>query len=205
MAFNLYANSNIMVIGSTFTGKTTAVLKIIKQRKIHPMPKKIFYLYGAKQPFMDTWNLDKQNPEIEFIKGLQLDVIDAYIKPKLLIIDDLMLEQSKELSQHFLAGSHHMQTTTIYISHRVYLNDENYRLLSNNCSYMILLKSKRNRAEIARLAKQILGGDSQRLLDAYKYIMPNEYGSVLLSFHNKVPEELLVTTDWMSECPSVFL
>ena len=113
MAFNLYANSNIMVIGSTFTGKTTAVLKIIKQRKIHPMPKKIFYLYGAKQPFMDTWNLDKQNPEIEFIKGLQLDVIDAYIKPKLLIIDDLMMEQNKDLANHFIAGSHHKQTTTI--------------------------------------------------------------------------------------------
>ena len=70
---------------------------------------------------------------------------------------------------------------------------------------MILLKSKRNRAEIARLAKQVLGAESFRLMEGYKSIMSEDYGSVLLSFHNKVPEELLVTTNWLTECPSVFL
>ena len=200
-----YANSNIIIVGATGTGKTTTVLQILKTRLIEPFPPNIIYLYGARQPFMKTWNEDPDNPKIDFYEGLQLDVLQKYKQPKVLIIDDLMMEQSKQLTQHFISGSHHTQTTTIYISHRVYLNDENYRLLSNNCSYMILLKSKRNRAEVGRLAKQVLGEDSSRLMEAYKYIMSKEYGSVLLSLHNKVPEELIVTADWMSECPSVFL
>ena len=203
MAFNLYANSNIMVIGSTFTGKTTAVLKIIKQRKIHPMPKKIFYLYGAKQPFMDTWNLDKQNPEIEFIKGLQLDVIDAYIKPKLLIIDDLMMEQNKDLANHFIAGSHHKQTTTIYITHSLFVKNDIYRIIMNNCQYMILMKNKRNYSQVKTLAGQVLAEERHRIVDGYKYIKPFDF--LLLSFHANVPEELLVTADYFSKCPSVFL
>ena len=69
------------------------------------MPKKIFYLYGAHQPFMD----DMTN--IEFVKGLDLSVINNYKGPKLLIIDDLILELNKELANHFIVGSHHKQTT----------------------------------------------------------------------------------------------
>ena len=77
MSIKLYANSNILVIGSSGSGKTTAVLKIIEEKLIEPMPKKIFYLYGVHQPFMD----DMTN--IEFAKGLDLSVINNYNGPKL--------------------------------------------------------------------------------------------------------------------------
>ena len=203
MAFTLYANSNIMVIGATSTGKTTAVLQIIKKQLINPMPRKIFYLYGAKQPFMRTWNSIKGNPQIQFIEGLQLDVIESCDEPKLLIIDDLMMEQNKELAQHFIAGSHHKNTTTIYITHSIFLNNENYRLVSNNCQYMILMKNKRNYAQVKQLARQVLMEGYYRVVEAYKYI--GSYGFVMLSFHPKVPEELLVTADYFEKCPSVFL
>ena len=133
MSLKLFSNSNIMVIGSTNTGKTTMILKLIKEQLIEPMPKKIFYLYGARQSFMDTWNKDATNPQIEFVEGLNLDVINSYKNPKLLVIDDLMLDMSKDLSNHFIAGSHHKLTTTIFVTHSIFLNNDNYRLISNNC------------------------------------------------------------------------
>ena len=203
MSLKLFANSNIMVIGSTNTGKTTMILRIIKEKLIEPMPTKIFYLYGAKQSFMDTWNKDRSNPKIEFVEGLNLDVVDSYKDPKLLIIDDLMMDQSKDLSQHFIAGSHHKQTTTMYVTHSIFLNNENYRLISNNCQYIILMKNKRNYSQVVRLARQVLGTEYNRVVEAYKYT--NSYEFVLLSFHPKVPEELLVITDFFEKCPSVFL
>ena len=200
-----YANSNIMVIGATSSGKTTTVLKIIKQRLIEPWPQKIFYLYGAKQDFMDIWNKDKSNPTIEFVCGLQLEVLEKFTGPKLLIIDDLCLSQNKDLTNHFIRGSHHMQTTTIYISHSIFLNDDNYRMMSNNCQYMLIMRNKRNLAQLTRLARQILGSDYLRILEAYDYNKNNQFGFVLLSFHPKVPEELLVLSDFFKPCPSVFL
>ena len=203
MSLKLFANSNIMVIGSTNTGKTTMILRMVKEQLIEPMPSKIFYLYGAKQGFMDTWNKDNSNPKINFIEGLDLTVVDSHKGSKLLIIDDLMMEQSKTLSQHFIAGSHHKQTTTIYVTHSIFLNNENYRLISNNCQYIVLMKNKRNYSQVARLARQVLGSDHERVLEAYKYT--KAYQFVLLSFHPKVPDELLVIADLFEKCPSVFL
>ena len=97
MSIKFYATSNILVIGASQSGKTTAVLKIIQQKLIHPMPKKIFYLYGARQPFMSQWNIDNPKQKIEFVEGLNLDVVDRYKEQKLLIIDDLILELNKDL------------------------------------------------------------------------------------------------------------
>ena len=200
MSLKFFANSNILVIGSTGSGKTTAVLKIIKERRIEPMPSKIFYMYGAHQPFMDTWNLE-DNPQITFIEGLQLDIIDNYEESKLLICDDLIMSLSRDLAKHFIAGSHHKQTTTIFITHSLFLNNELYRLISNNSQYIMLFKNKRNFAQVSRLGRQILGVEYQRLLEAYKYIGAFQF--VLLSFHPRVPDELLVTVQ--EQCLSVFI
>ena len=190
MSLKFFANSNILVIGSTGSGKTTAVLKIIKERLIEPMPTKIFYMYGAHQPFMDNWN-SGDNPKITFIEGLQLGVIDKHEGPKLLICDDLIMSLSRDLAKHFIAGSHHKETTTIFITHSLFLNNELYRLISNNSQYIMLFKNKRNFSQVSRLGRQVLGVEYQRLLEAYKYIRAFQF--VLLSFHPCVPDELLVT------------
>lgn len=193
-----------MIIGASSTGKTTAVLRLIRERLIHQMPKKIFYLYGAKQEFMSNWNNNSSNPKITFVEGLKLSVIDSYYKgPKLLIIDDLMNEQNKQLSNHFIRGSHHKQTTTIYLSHSVFVNNENYRLISNNCQYIIIMKNKRNYSQVATLARQVLGTAFHRVIEAYKYIKSYEF--IILSFHPQVPDDLLVVADYFKKCPSVFL
>ena len=202
MSIKFIANSNILVIGASGSGKTTAVLRIIREKLIDPMPTKIFYLYGAYQPEFDTWKKDETNPKIMFIEGLDLSVVDRYKEPKLLICDDLILQLNKTLAQHFIAGSSHKNTTTIFISHSLFLNNELYRLISNNSQYLLLFKNKRNFSQVATLARQILGKRHELLLSAYKYVKPFDF--VLLSFHPLVPEELLVTTDYFQKCPSVF-
>lgn len=203
MSIKFHADSNILVIGSSGSGKTTSVLRIIKEKLIEPFPTKIIYLYGAHQPFMNEWNVDKTNPTIEFAKGLQLTLVDKYKEPKLLILDDLILELNKDVAQHFIAGSHHKNVTTIFITHSLFLNNEHYRLISNNSQYILLFKNKRNVSQVSTLARQILGDDKNRLLEAYKYIKPFQF--VLLSFHPLVPDELLIIADYFEKCQSIFI
>ena len=203
MSINFIANSNILVIGSSGSGKTTAVLRIVREKLIDPFPEKIFFLYGSWQPEFAAWQKDESNPPITFVEGLNLDIIDNYKEPKLLICDDLILELDRKLAQHFIAGSSHKRTTTIFISHSLFLNNELYRLISKNSQYILLFKNKRNLSQVARLGRQILGTRHDLLLSAYKYVKSFDF--VLLSFHPLVPEELLVTTNYFEKCPSVFI
>ena len=202
MSIKFVANSNILVVGCSGSGKTTTVLRIVKERLVDPMPTKIFYMYGAYQKEFDVWQNSKSTPKITFVEGLDLDVIDQHAEPKLLIIDDLILDLDKQLAQHFIAGSSHKNTTTIFMSHSLFLNNELYRLISNNSQYIILMKNKRNISQVSTLGRQILGPRQDLLLAAYKYTKP--FGFVLLSFHPLVPEELLVTADFFEKCLSVF-
>ena len=202
MSIKFVANSNILVVGCSGSGKTTTVLRIVKERLVDPMPTKIFYMYGAYQKEFDVWQNSKSMPKITFVEGLDLDVIDQHAEPKLLIIDDLILDLDRQLAQHFIAGSSHKNTTTIFMSHSLFLNNELYRLISNNSQYIILMKNKRNISQISTLGRQILGPRQDLLLAAYKYTKP--FGFVLLSFHPLVPEELLVTADFFEKCLSVF-
>ena len=203
MSIKFIANSNILVIGASGSGKTTSVLRIIREELIDPMPSVIFYLYGAYNKEFDTWQKDKTNPKITFIEGLDLSVVDRCKEPKLPICDDLILQLNKELAQHFIAGSSHKNTTTIFISHSLFLNNELYRLISNNSQYLLLFKNKRNLSQVTTLARQILGTRHDLLLSAYKYV--KAYNFVLLSFHPLVPEELLISVGYFEECPSVFI
>jgi len=196
MSLKFYANSNIMVIGASQSGKTTTVMRILKEKLITPMPKKIYYLYGAWQSFMDEWK------EIKFVKGLDLSVIEDDSEDKILIIDDLMLDIDKDLAHHFIAGSSHKNTTTIFISHAIFVNNDLYRLISANCQYMLLFHNKRSYSQVSCLARQILGSDYKLLIEAYKSLGP--YNFVLLSFHPLVPRELLILTNFW-ESPSVYL
>lgn len=201
--FGIFSKSNILVIGASQSGKTTSVLTMMKLELVNTKAEKIFYLYGAHQPFMDSWNKDKSNPPIVFVKGLNIQVVDRCKGHKILIIDDLILELNRELANHFIAGSHHKNVTTFFISHSLYLNNELYRLISNNCQYIMLFKNKRNLSQVSRLGRQILGAESDRLTEAYKSLQPFQF--VLLQFHPRVPEELLVVTNFFSKCPSVFI
>ena len=196
------ANSNIIITGATSSGKTTALLKVLKDRMIEPFPERIYYCYGAFQDFMKTWNSDKSNPHIDFIEGLKLDCIDNFKGPKALIIDDLSLNQNKDLTNHFLRGSHHKQCTTFYINHSIFMNDDNYRILSNNAHYFMIFKNRRNQSQVSRLATQV---GIKAITEAYKYACLQPFGFILLCFHPRIPKELTVISEIFSKCPKVFL
>ena len=60
--------------------------------------------------------------------------------------------------------------------------------------------------QINHLARQIfIGKEQQRIINAYKRISRMNYGFMILSFAQEIPDELAVITDFWEICPSVFL
>ena len=188
--------SNILIVGPSGSGKTVCVLEIINKRLLKPMPEKIYYLYNIEQEFMQYY------PQINFVQGLNLDVIGKDKTSKLLIIDDLMLQTNKDLGEQFIVKTRHLNCTTIFLTHELYRNHEMHKLISNNTHYFIVLSNRRQAADVRRIGKQL--EIPERLANAYKYVLIKPFGKLCISVHTTTREEVTVSCDPFKSWCTIF-
>ena len=189
--------SNICVVGPSGSGKTVFVMDLIARQLIKPFPRQIYYLYNIRQDFM------KDYPQIKFVQGMDLTVIEDDDKDKLLIIDDLMLEMNKDLGEHFICRTRRLKCTTIFLMHTLFQNKDIHCLISNNTHYFIIFGNRRQVLNVKTLGNQL--GMQSRIMEGYKYAMTQPFGYIVISLHPRVPDTLTVTSDWFEKWPSVFL
>jgi len=193
------ANHNTIIFGQTGSGKTTFILRVIREKLVHPFPSKVYYMYGVWQSFMNNY------PDITFIEGLDFDRVDTSV-PTMVVVDDLILDDNKDVATAFIRGSHHKRMSIFYITQNLFPNCSTYRIMSNNAHFFILFHNQRNFRQIHTLARQIfIGRDLQRIFEAYKRASQVARGFIILSFSPLLPKELTVTTDFFAPCLSVYL
>ena len=204
MPIKFLANHNTIIFGQTGVGKTHFILNVIKQRLIHPFPKKLYYMYNVEQDFMNTWNAI-ENQSITFIKGLDFTQMDTS-EPSLLVVDDLVLSTNKEVAEMFILGSHHKQISVFFITQNLFPNCPVFRIMSANAHYYVIFQCHRHFRQVHTLARQIfIGDDLKRITNAYKRASETPRGFIVLSFSPLLPKELTVVTDWWEKCPSLYL
>ena len=120
MPVNFLASHNCIIFGPSRAGKTQFILEVIRQKLIHPWPKRVFYMYGVEQEFMKTWN-DVEKEPITFIKGLDFDKMDTS-EPSMLVVDDLILKDNKTVAECFILGSHHRSISIFYLTQNLFPN-----------------------------------------------------------------------------------
>ena len=89
-------------------------------------------------------------------------------EPMMIIFDDLINSDSLiELSNMFVVDGRHMKFSMVFISQKLFVNNEHYRQISLNCDYYIIFKNPRNALEIRNLASQMTPGN----MDLVSYYM----------------------------------
>lgn len=201
MPIKFIANHNCIIYGATNVGKTTFMLRVLKERLIEPFPNHINYMYSVAQPFMETWN-DGKNPRINFIEGLDFSHAQSN---SVLVIDDLLLDNNKDVAKTFILGSHHRQISVFFLTQNLFPRDDLFRLMSLNCHYFVLFQNQRNYRQVLTLARQAFTNDVDRVVNAYKRASLDPRGFILLTFNPLVPRELSVITDYWSKYMSIYL
>lgn len=89
--------------------------------------------------------------------------------PKLLILDDLMLEalnSSKErtLATIFTRTSHHSNLSVIFASQDIFFNSPTNRTINRNASEIVLFKDKADKTYMRNLSLHISGSNSTNFL-----------------------------------------
>jgi hypothetical protein len=152
-----------VIAGPTESGKSVFVQRLLKHAKtvIQPPPARILYCYGIYQKIFSEFR------DVEFHEGVpSLDEFDGS-KHTLVVIDDLMHETSNVVTKLFTRGSHHTETSVIFITQNMFSKEKETRTITLNAQYLVLFKNVRDKSQIAHLARQMYPQNSKHMIEAY--------------------------------------
>ena len=176
--FSIENSATIMIIGSTGSGKTYFVSRLIRERaKLFKQPiKRVVYCYEVYQKIFEP--LENQ---VNFVKGLISErVINSWNREHtLLIIDDLMFGSFSKSDEELLVKlygvlSHHLNVTVIFITQNAFNKSKYMRTISLNTHYIVLFANRRDGQQVRTLGRQLFSRDTNAFIDIYEETMRSE-------------------------------
>lgn len=197
MDLSLQHPFNGLVAGVTGCGKSFFVAKLIEHRKIRisPTPERIIWCYTEYQDKLFNSILN-HSPSVEFHEGLlDVAILDASIR-NFVILDDLLCEiaNNKEITNLFIRGSHHRNTSVLILMQNLYYPGKEIRTLNLNAHYLVIFKSPRDLSSIFHLGKQIAPTNSKFVADAFRQATTASYGYLFVDLKPNTSEDKRLRT-----------
>ena len=193
----------ISVVGSTSSGKTTFISKILWKNDLFVNKiSKILYCYSCFQPIFEEMSKLHQNIEFHHDIPSEEKIKDfTNEEHNLIVLDDLMskVSSSQTMQDLFCQYSHHLNVSVIFISQNLFYNGKCSRTLTLNSHYFILFKNRRDISQIGILGRQLFPGKQKNFLNIYKDATKVPYGYLFVDIHPKSHEELSLRTDILNE------
>lgn len=197
--------SGMVIIGSSSSGKTTFLLRLLEnfETMFDPVPREIVYAYG-QYPKKDNYLPQLEAAGIIVIEGIPSEEFLAErAAPFLLILDDLMLSTNKKyLDELYTKRSHHENFSVIFITQNPF--DKNLVTARQNAHYLILMRAPNASLQMKTLGVQLFPG-SNYFMDSYKDATKNPYGYLVVNLHPSSPNELRLSTDIFNEAITIYL
>jgi len=157
MSYPLRFPSTLLVVAPSFSGKTRFILDLIEKRNsvYNCTVDNVYYVYAHYQEVFNEFQ--KRNPTVQFIDEIPIN-IGACGKNNILVLDDMLLKydcpkKSKELSEWFVASSHHKNTSVICTWQHLF--PKHLKIVSSNASYYVLFPMKRDKSTLDILNRQL--------------------------------------------------
>lgn len=185
-----------VVAGPTSCGKSVYVEKLITNglKCTNVDFDEILWCYSEWHP-----QIPGLGSKIKYVIGLDNIERENHIKSRLLVIDDLMRESDSTVVDLFTKGSHHKNTSVVFITQNVFHQGKGQRDISLNAHYMTLFKNPRDAAQIAHLARQIYPSDPKFIQDAYKDATSRPHGYLLFDLKQATPDKCRIRTNVFGE------
>ena len=155
-------------------------------------PTNVIYIYKIWQ---SKFNELLESGLVNFFIEDQMDLLAAikqktFGKPTLIIFDDMMNSKNlSDISNLFVIDGRHSNYSLIFIAQRMFLNNENFRQISNNSDYLVIFRNTRNKSEIRVLAQQLTPG-SLDLIDIYEMATREPFSYLFINLTQECPEDV---------------
>ena len=198
--------SQTTIIGATQSGKTTLLRKIIENSSVTfeaPIAN-IFWFCGVK-----TDSIPYHLPNIRVFEGIpDIELLKEYRHQRNIVVcDDLMTEfcKSKEslniLNTLFTVYAHHYNCAVFNLVQSAFALPP---ITRNNSTYIILMRSMSDAAQIKNLLVQQFGVKWRGAYQAYQDIMSKPYQAMLINNDPISPSNMRIISNFTDEYPIAY-
>ena len=198
----LQESFNLILVGPTRSGKTTWVRNLLKYGDLlfKAKPVKVFLFYKMMQDMYmemkevglinELVDVSQQMPTLDDIK----EMVEPFIKKggSMIIFDDCMSDINADFENLFCNLSHHMDCSILFLTQNLFYQNNTFRVMSRNTTYMVLMKNERDKLQISILGKQYSPGNPNFLPQAYQAATKYPYTYLLLDFAGETPPAIKV-------------
>ena len=188
----LKENFKLFISGPSRCGKTFFVSELLENINSFAKepPSTTIYVYTVWQTKFDEMrslvNVFIQDSDniLNQIKELALG------QPIFVIFDDLINSKSlPDIATLFTVDGRHLNMSMAFLTQRMFVNNESFRQISQNCDYFCVFKNPRNSSEIRTLAQQLTPG-SLDLIDVYMEATKYPFSYLFINLTQECPLEL---------------
>ena len=173
-----------ILAGPTSCGKSTFIKKFLHfiNEMVDEQFFEIIYCLPEDQP------VEKYFSRFRVIRGVPDISIFADLKPRLVVIDDLMRETNSDVVDLFTKGSHHFNVSIMYVTQNIFNQGKGRRTISLNAHYIVAFKNPRDRIQIQTLSRQVCPENSRYIQEAYKDATDQPFGYLLFDMKQSTPD-----------------
>lgn len=188
-----------IIAGPTSSGKSHFIKKFLSERSelVNGYIDEVVYCIPEGQVVdneMIYSQLHEGIPGVEMFKDL---------KPRLVILDDLMREADGGVVDLFTKGSHHYNLSVIFVTQNIFNQGKGRRDISLNAHYIVCFKNPRDRQQISHLSKQINPENPKYIQEAYNDATCTPFGYLLFDLRQTTPDIIRYRTSiFKSDNPS---
>ena len=184
--------SSIIIAGPSGSGKTVFMRRILKENMICPRPTRIVIVFGEWQKEYET--IRQLFPIAEFIKGPVGEGFHEKFNPNeknLLVLDDQMtdVENSRELVNLFIQGSHHRNLSVILLLQNIFQKGQAIRTASLNAKYVVIFKNPRDKVQASVMGRQMYPTKTKAFMSVLEAATRNPFSYLLVDLQPDTPEE----------------
>ena len=179
----LKENFKLFVSGPSRCGKTFFISELLENIDTFSKdpPETVLYIYKVWQTKFDEMKnivdgfIEDNENVVQQLKELALG------QRVFVIFDDLINSKSLvDIATLFTVDGRHMNMSMAFLTQRMFVNNEHFRQISQNCDYFCIFKNPRNSSEIRTLAQQLTPG-SLDLIEIYKEATKNPFSYLLIN------------------------
>lgn len=194
MSVEFKHSATYLLSGPTGSGKTSFIKRFLRDRDnlINKRIEEVIYCLPEEQIVDETIPytiLHRGVPDISMFRDL---------RPRIVILDDLLSSVDANVVELFIRGSHHYNLSVMFVVQNLFSKNKGCRDISLNSHYIVLMKNPRDKHQINTLARQISPENSRFICEAYKDATEKPYGYLLLDLHQTTPEQYRVRTNIFS-------